>query len=79
MNAIHGTYLNGMIVPDEPLDWPDGTRVYMEVIEDEDSPEAIAKRVALMEEFLHEPVMSEEEADKFEVVLAENRRFSDSK
>ena len=53
MNAIKGTVKNGMIVPDQPVNWPEGRRVVIEPVPEietfgiseedwSDSPEAIA-------------------------------------
>lgn len=80
MNAIHGTYLNGMIVPDVRPEWVEGARVCVNLdddadlpADDDESPEAIAKRVALMDEFMREPVMTDEEAEEFERHLKEQK------
>ena len=62
MNAIMATWTNGQIVPSEPVDWPEGSRLLVEQLEmgggkigmDEsdwdDSPEGIAKWIAAVEE-----------------------------
>ena len=47
MNAIRATWKDGQIIPDGPVDWPDGARLLVEpdpVAEEEslDTPEAIA-------------------------------------
>jgi hypothetical protein len=52
VNAIRATWQNGQIVPDGPVDWPEGGRLRIEpdtpptgVTEEEwsDSPEAVAE------------------------------------
>jgi hypothetical protein len=81
MSAIRGTYLNGTIVPDTQPAWAEGTRVSMDVAsateypDDDESPDAIAKQLALMEAFEREPVMSDDDADAFERCLKENRKL----
>ena len=47
MNAIRATWKNGQIIPDGPVDWPEGARLVVEpeaMPEEEslDTPEAIA-------------------------------------
>jgi len=79
MSAIRGTYINGMIVPDSVPNWAEGARVSMTLQEssdfpaDDDSPEAITRRVALMDEFERAPVMTDVEAEEFERLLKEQR------
>jgi hypothetical protein len=56
MDAIQGTVKNGQIIPDHPLQWPDGFRVRIEPEEeiangdddylDSDDPAAIARWIA---------------------------------
>ena len=76
MSAIRGTYLNGTIVPDTQPGWAEGTRVELSAAEergipltDDDSPEANAKRLAIMETL--QPVMTEEQAREWERQRAE--------
>jgi hypothetical protein len=78
MSAIPGMYVNGMIIPDVKPDWAEGARVSVELAEkldvpdpEDESPEAIAKRIALMDRM--EPPMSEQEALEWERHLKENR------
>src|SRR5262245_57299696 len=69
MSVIHGTYRDGKIILDSPpADWPEGTEVVVklsdpvvgELPDDEDvSPDAIARRLALMEQV--EPWMTPEQ------------------
>lgn len=55
--AVRGKFVDGKIVLEAPPDWPDGTEVSVEpsaesdgLPDDEDgSPEAIARRLALMD------------------------------
>jgi hypothetical protein len=71
MNTIRGTYLNGMIVPDTRPEWVEGSRVSVNLaeakgFEDEDSPEAIARRLAVMDELLDISPMPDEEIEAWE-------------
>ena len=36
MEAVKGTWKNGQIVPDQPVEWPDGCRVVIEPASQED-------------------------------------------
>ncbi len=60
MKAIHAIWKNGQIVPTQPIDWPDGTTLSIEPIEEPrsdeseadlsgDDPAAIARRIAFFE------------------------------
>ena len=60
MPSIHGTFIDGKIVPDNPPDWPNGKRVVIEpvahpdfeMMTDEDQgsdPESIARWIALVD------------------------------
>lgn len=60
MPPIHGTFIDGKIVPDTPPDWPNGKRVVIEpalqpaiemMTEDDqgDDPESIAQWLALFD------------------------------
>lgn len=60
MHPIHGTYIDGSIVPDNRPDWPNGKRVVIEPVaqqsiemmteDDQGSdPESIAKWLALVD------------------------------
>jgi hypothetical protein len=58
MSVVHGRYIDGKVVLDTPADWPEGAevRVYLAGTtpdgwpdDEDDSPEAIARRLALME------------------------------
>jgi hypothetical protein len=56
MDTITGTLKNGHIVPDQPINWPEGSRVRIQPLsaspdsndtfEDEESPEVIARWIA---------------------------------
>jgi hypothetical protein len=37
MNAINGTWKNGHIILDSPTDWPEGCRVFVELLGEEES------------------------------------------
>jgi hypothetical protein len=73
MKAILGTIHNGQIVPDQPVEWPEGCRVVIEPaakvetlgLRDEDwptTPEGIARLLALMEDIEPLEMTPEEEA-----------------
>jgi hypothetical protein len=70
MSTIRGRYIGGKVILDAPADWPEGAEVNVELTspgelpderpDDEDtSPEAIARRLALMDRV--EPWMTPEE------------------
>ena len=75
MNAVGATFVDGEIVPDDPPDWRTGTRLNIEATElpddDDVSPEAIAKRLALIDRV--EPWMAPEEFAEWERVRAEEK------
>lgn len=71
--AILGTIHNGQIVPDQPVEWPEGCRVVIEPaakeetlgIREEDwptTPEGIARLLALMDQIEPLEITPEEEA-----------------
>jgi hypothetical protein len=74
MNAIKATYCNGQIVPQGPVDWPDGTELVIEPVmpaatlglRDEDwptDPEGIARHLALMDRIAPPEMTPEDEAN----------------
>jgi hypothetical protein len=74
MNAIKGTFKNGQIVLDAPADWPEGCRVIVEPVPEEetfgireedwpDTPEGIARHLALMDQIEPLEMTPEEEAE----------------
>src|SRR5262249_44529222 len=74
MAAIKGTLKNGTIILDRPADWPDGSRVRVEPLEEEQSlgvrdedwpndPEGIAKLLARMDRVEPFEMTPEEEAE----------------
>lgn len=79
MNAVRGTFVKGMIVPDVQPSWEDGARVLVnlddaqidEFVDEDVSPEAIAKRLALMD--LVEPWMTPEEEAQWKKERAEEK------
>lgn len=83
MSTIRGTIRDGKVVLDEPANWPEGTRVQIELTDpqvvepvpgdEDDSPEAIEHRLALMDRF--DAWMTEEELAAWERVRAENKAF----
>ena len=87
MNAIRATWTNGQIVPAEPVDWPEGSELWVEPIpsnyekigmtEEEwrDDPEAIADWIAAVEKI--EPIIWEKgEREAYERYREEFRRFN---
>src|SRR5690348_7157500 len=73
MNAVKATYRNGQIVPQEPVDWPDGTELFIEPLPHAESlgmreedwptdPEGIARHLALMDQIEPLEMTPEEEA-----------------
>ncbi len=57
MTAIRATWKNGQIIPDKPVDWPEGRRLLVEPVpledvvgmseeEQSDDPESIARWIA---------------------------------
>ena len=82
MNQVSGTYRNGMVVPDEPVDWPEGMHVKIvcesgengqrrDICFDgspwEDSPEAIRRWREWFDSL--EPVFAGEELQHFETEM----------
>ncbi|MBI2925205.1 MAG: hypothetical protein HYY24_05820 [Verrucomicrobia bacterium] len=82
MNYVTGTYRNGAVILDEPVDWPEGMRVQIarefgesggqaDVCLDgspwEDSPQAVRKWCDWFDSL--EPVFTGEELERFEAVL----------
>jgi hypothetical protein len=74
MKAIHGIWKNGQIIPAQPIDWPDGTSLSIEPIEDlqvedidgdlsGDDVASIARRVAYYEALPPLRMSVEEEAE----------------
>ena len=83
MNAIRGTIQDGQVILSTPANLPDGTPVTVNPVtpggvdelpdDDNVSPEAIAKRLALIERV--QPWMTPEELAKWERARAEDRAF----
>jgi len=83
MGAIRGTYIDGKVVLDRPVKWVEGTEVWIELVDppygclpedDDNSSEAIARRLALMDRM--EPVgMTEEDIAAWEKVRAEDKAW----
>ncbi len=81
MKAVHAIWKNGLIVPTQPVDWPEGTALVVEPVDqpDEsdpegdllgDSPEAIARWLAWYETL--EPLIFTPEEEAF--LRAERKR-----
>ena len=73
MKTIHAIWKNGRIVPTQPVDWPDGTALTVEPVEDPraaepqgdlvgDDPESIARWLAWYDALDPLVFTSEEEA-----------------
>jgi hypothetical protein len=74
MNAIKATWKHGQIVPDEPVDWPEGCRLRVEPdglsdtngmseVEQADDPESIARWIAEFDAIPPMRMTLEEEAE----------------
>ncbi len=87
MNSVKATWMNGQIVPAEPVDWPEGSQLVVEPIatngaeiglsEDQwrEDPESIAAWVAAVEQI--EPLIWENgEREEFERYDADQSRFN---
>lgn len=86
MNAIRARWINGRIVPAEPVDWPEGSELLVEPVpaEDEigmdesawkDDPQSIADWMAWVDTI--EPMIwAPGEQEEFERCRAEHRRFN---
>jgi hypothetical protein len=87
MNAIHGTYIDGKIVPDENPDWPEGKRILLVDPNEGDSkprtgmreedwpttPEGIAALVAQMDQI--RPFLTPEEEAAWHKALSEQKAY----
>lgn len=82
MPAVYGKVVGGKVVVDAPADWPEGAEVRVEPIDpadelpdDEDgSPEAIARRLALMAQI--EPFLTADEEAAWLQARAEHRAWA---
>lgn len=87
MNAIMATWKNGQIMPSEPVDWPEGSRLLVEPLEVrgekigldelewEDTPEVLADWEAWIKTI--EPmVWAEGEREEYERHREEVRKFN---
>jgi len=74
MNAIKGTWRNGHVILDRPAGWPDGCRIQVEPVAEEDTigipeedwpttPEAIAEWLEWFDAFEPVQLTAEEEAE----------------
>ena len=74
MKTIAAVWKNGQIVPTQPIDWPDGTSLRIQPIEDphpepaeddlwNDDPGAIARRIAFYEALPPWRMSASEEAE----------------
>ncbi len=87
MNAIRATWVNGHIVPAEPVDWPEGSELLVEPVapngekigmtEEEwrDDPESIAAWIAAVEQIV--PLIWEHgERQEYEDFCKQAREFN---
>ena len=86
MSAIKATWKNGQILPDEPVDWAEGSELLVEplrqsdrigLIESEyrDDPESIAKWIGIVEKI--EPlVWADGEFEEYERYRQASRAFN---
>ncbi|HUY88846.1 MAG TPA: hypothetical protein VMV10_08945 [Pirellulales bacterium] len=86
MHPIKAVWTNGRIVPAEPVDWPEGSELLVEVVgrkdkigltEEEwrDDPESIAAWVADVEA-IEPPIWAEGEREEYERWRVAHRRFN---
>jgi hypothetical protein len=85
MTAIKATWKNGQIVPDGTVDWPEGCRLIIEPVAEEatlgireedwpETPEGIARHMALMDQI--EPlIMTPEEEAEWRAALKAQKDF----
>ncbi len=84
MKCVTGTYRNGNVALDQPVDWPEGTHVvceygpqtehvdfYFDGSPWEDTPEAIQRWVEWFDAL--EPVLTGQELERFELELRSAR------
>ncbi len=85
MNSIMATWKNGKIVPSEPVDWPEGSRLRVEPIADNelvpgdddwgDDPESIEAWAAAVDKI--EPMIWEPgEREEFEAFREKVRQYT---
>lgn len=85
MSAIHATYVEGNIVPDEPPKWPEGTRLVVEVAltvpvrmmteeEQGDDPESVARWLAWYDS-LQPLVITSNDGETIRKVREDQRKF----
>jgi hypothetical protein len=86
MHAIKATWINGKIVPAEPVDWPEGIELLVEPVADpgkigldesewRDDPEALADWDAWIKTI--EPLeLTDEERESLERYRQEHRRYN---
>lgn len=86
MHAIRATWINGRIVPAEPVDWPEGSQLLVEPVpsgekvgftEDfwRDEPEAIAAWIEAVEK-IDPMIWAEGEREEYERYRKESREFN---
>lgn len=86
MHPIKAVWTNGQIVPASPVDWPEGSELRVEVVEQRpaiglteeqwrDDPQSIAAWVAAVEA-IEPPTWAAGEQEEYERWRAEHRRFN---
>jgi hypothetical protein len=87
MHAINATWINGQIVPAEPVDWPEGSKLIVEPVsraaekigldesEWDDSPEAIADWVAWVDT-IQPMIWAEGEEEEYERWQAKVKEYN---
>jgi hypothetical protein len=82
MASVQGTYRNGKVEPDEPVNWPEGQRVTMATAGPDEEATDFPEGVHSIEEWLAlldslEPIeMTAEEEAEWKAALAESRETS---
>jgi hypothetical protein len=77
MNVIHGTYLDGKIVPDSIPQWGNGTRVVMELENQADQgndPDSIARWIAWYDA-LEPLILTADDEERMALARKEQREF----
>ena len=86
MNAIKAIWRNGKIVPEEPVDWPEGSELLVEPVpcsekigmdesEWRDDPESIAAWIAAVEK-LEPMIWADGEREEYERYREKCRQFN---
>ncbi len=89
MNAITGTWKNGQIIPDNPVNWPEGCRLVIEPVPEghtmgmreedwDDSPEGIAAWIRWYDS-LEPLILTPEEQAEWDAARKAQKEFEKDK